>query len=434
MKKIFILFVLLLVLVWCWNTEKENTNEEIQEKIQEKVNEISDNKEKKEEIIDNNEVNINKKIVVNDDVESIDDDDIVLNESKNKFNCEWAYDEIKAEYRTDNILKFWLDYSKCFFEVNDVSCWANSKNSKTINYEVILDYSQSMKSMIWWESRMDIAKNWLETFINNVNKDTNVWLVVYWHKWWSDCKDIEEVVEIWKWNREEIINNMKSYKAKWYTPIWKSLQLAWEKLLQYKWSNYENHILLISDWIESCKWNPIEEVQKLAKENIIVSIVWFDVDSKSSINLKEIADISWWMYYRANNLKELEKHLNDFENNHSCYMDKAMNNFDNSLKVMSDNFACSHALEMEKNWELLDISLLFDAPEECKKELTTKTKIRFFKINKKIVANKKSADDKINKQENENIEIYENNNLDIESNSDLDEYWVDYDIEDDFDF
>jgi len=443
MKKISILLVLLFSLFSCWEEKNEEVNENIvwevkenkdtsniqttgeeESKTVEKPKDIHDAMEEFLEKEDSKWITSSIEIDEDESDEEFDEEDEQI-----KFDCSWAYEEIKKEYRTENIAKFWEDYSKCYFDVNDVWCWSNKENSKIVNYEVILDYSQSMLSKISWETRMSVAKKWLENFLKSVKSDTNVGFVVYWHKWWSDCKDIEELVKIWKNNRDEIVTEMKKYQAKWYTPIAKSLQLAWEKLLQYKWSNYENHILLISDWVESCKWDPIAEVKKLAKQSIIVSIIWFDVNSDASKNLKEIADISWWMYYRANNLEELDKHLKDFDNNHSCYMDKAMNNLDNRLDVMDDHFACSHSLNMEKAWELRDIQLLFDAPEVCKKSLATKTKIRFLRINKKIEDSKKEADKNIDTQESENNNRY----IDEEENDDFDDEDEDEDDDEDID-
>lgn len=340
----------------------------------------------------------------------------------------------KKKRRIANIAKFWIDYWKCYFDVNEVWCKGNKDSSKIVNYEIILDYSQSMLAKISWETRISIAKKSLKKFIETVDSNTNVWLFAYGHKWWSDCNDTEQLISIWKNNRWNIIDEMNKYWAKWYTPIWKSLRKAWEILGQYKWANYENHILLISDWVESCKWNPIAEVKELAKQNIIVSVVGFDVNKTTSANLKEIADMSWWKYYLANDMAELEKSLKDFNENHACYMDKAINNLENSLNVMNNNFDCTFALNEEKSRELLDIGLLFDAPKECKTKLSNKTKIRYITINKKIKKNKAEADEKINKQKSD---LESENNLKMNENLDKLDSIRDYDSKfdiDDMDF
>lgn len=444
MRNILVLFILLFSLLSCWENEieKDIDNEEVKvDNTKSENEEISNNIVVEEKDIEedknlsNNEEENNQEIEKNEDINNEENlaEEYYDLEEKKEFDCLWAYEEIKKEYREDNVKKFWVDYNKCYFEVNDTTCWKNTEDSKIVNYEIILDYSQSMLAKIWSETRMDLAKKWVGNFIKSVDNNTNVWLVVYGHKWWSSCTDIEELVEIWKNNRETIIDEVNKYSAKWYTPIWKSLKLAWEKLLKYSWNNYENHILLISDWVESCKWNPIEEVKKLSKNNIIVSIIWFDVNNTANENLKEIASISWWRYFRANNLEELDKHLKDFENNHACFMETAMNNLDNTMQVQDNHFECSHELNMEKVAELRDIGLLFDAPKSCKTLLSNKTKIRFIKINKKIEDNKKEADKKLNENFEKNNDTYDTNNDTIEWNINNDSWYEDDDEENNLD-
>jgi len=48
--------------------------------------------------------------------------------------------------------------------------------------------------------------------------------------------------------------------------------------------------------------------------------------------------------------------------------------------------------------------LLFDAPDECKKELESKTKLRYIKLKNKINNNLKKAEDKLRKIDENNDE------------------------------
>lgn len=430
MKKILAITTLVLFLVSCWwnETSMDDTNNESTSNTT--VSDIQNTQEEDEslEVIDEILFSIDSDSPDRPNEEENDQQEL----STKTFDCDWAYNDLITETRTQNIKKFWEDYNTCYFEVDHVGCEKSKDSNKIVNYEIILDYSQSMLSKISWETRMDIAKQSLEKFVSIVDTNTNVWLLAYGHKGWSDCKDIEQLVSIGKDNREDMIDKMKSFGAKWYTPIGKSLRIAWETLSQYKWDSYENHILLISDWVESCKWNPVAEAEELLKQNIVISVIGFDVNNEVSASLKQIADTSGGMYYLANNMEELEKSLRDFEENHSCYMDKAMNNLENSLNVQSEAFDCLHSLEMEKGDEILNINLS-EYPAECKKTLTNRINIRYIQLKKKIEANKQEAMNKVEEQNNQNTDDFNNNIKDIQNTYDI-ETDMDMDFDMDYDF
>ncbi len=65
---------------------------------------------------------------------------------------------------------------------------------------------------------------------------------------------------------------------------------------------------VVSDGVETCGGNPVEEAQKVSNSNIkpIMNIIGFQVDHEAEKQLKEIAEVSKGKYVLANNAKELQ--------------------------------------------------------------------------------------------------------------------------------
>lgn len=381
---------------WELVSTDNNNEEEVLSFIDDLLDDsLEDNNDKSDDIlsIESNKIikedSINNKTGIPEWVKKVD--------SNKSYDCEKAYSKIKESTRLDNIHEFWEDYSSCYFDVSDTWCSWDNDSDKEVNIEIVMDYSKSMLSTINRVTRMGIAKDSIKTFLNTTSTDNNLWLIAYWHKW-GQCVDIEVLSELWTDNRDKLLEIIESNNAKWYTPIAASLQKAWEVLSKYNDKElFENHVLLVTDWVESCKWDPLKEALKLAQKGIIVSVIWFWVNDENSKILEEITNVSHGKYYVSRTEEELKKAFEDFAVNHSCYMNKAMNALEQWLKVMSESFECNHALEMEYSMEVLEIWNLFDAPESCKKELESRTKERYELIKKKIESNEKDAEWKVNK-------------------------------------
>jgi len=206
-----------------------------------------------------------------------------------------------------------------------------------IDIVLVFDLSLSMIATDMKPSRLELWKQVLYDFVWEVEND-RVWLVNFsWKPFlWSPLTfDYHFLQEVIKNTSIETIN--QNYSHLQWTAIWDALLYA-ETLFDEDSIDREKIIVLITDW-EVNRWiEPIEAVRFLREKNIKVHSVWIAWDEEVYINfkwqrlaiwwvdeenLKAIASLTWWEYYRVrdtqsfkeifNNLNILEKREIDVE-------------------------------------------------------------------------------------------------------------------------
>ena len=184
------------------------------------------------------------------------------------------------------------------------------------NIEIILDSSGSMANVINGKTRMDIAKEAIQTFLKEAPENANVALRVYGHKGTSSdsdkklsCDSSELVYSFNTYDESQLSKALNSFKPAGWTPLAQSLKLAQEDMKGFNGNKNTNMVYVVSDGIETCDGNPVEVAKSFADSEIqpILNIIGFDVDGEGQKQLKEMAKESNGTYSSANNADQLNK-------------------------------------------------------------------------------------------------------------------------------
>lgn len=248
-------------------------------------------------------------------------------------------EDLRKVFKNNNY-KFYLKIILLFLIlINFILILANPNISNTsekikknwIDIVITLDISGSMEANDLKPNRIEVAKEVINKFIGNF-KTNRVGLVVYaWKPFTSipltfDYNILSENIK--RLSLNNIIFN--------WTATGDALLMA-KTLFKTEDKNREKVIILLTDWDANVWVNPILSGLALKKENIKVYTVWiwnkdwwyiihdnwaFKTKQKMPpLNEKpliQIAEDTWWKYFRADNNKSFEnifKELNKLEKN-----------------------------------------------------------------------------------------------------------------------
>lgn len=258
-------------------------------------------------------------------------------------------------YRTKNFnldFRFISDLQKVFWKTNKIFLWhlfflfvilllisiiisdPNTKNTYTetkrkwIDIVLTLDLSYSMMAEDMKPNRLELAKQVLYNFVSQIKND-RVWLVVFsWKPFVAspltfDYNFLKEYIK-----KIDINTINQDYQHLQWTAIWDALLYsAW---LFWDNNDREKVIVLFTDW-EANRWiDPIEAIRFVKEKNITVHTVWIAGDKETYVifkniywtqkipiwwidekNLKTIASLTNWKYYRV---KDEKTFMQIFEN------------------------------------------------------------------------------------------------------------------------
>lgn len=167
------------------------------------------------------------------------------------------------------------------------------------NILFILDGSNSMWGQVDGVAKIDTARVALTNLVNTIPNETNVGLMSYGIFSKDSCDDVHIMVSTYQNDRKGIINFVNTIKPKGKTPIARSLEMAGKELRLLK--EDDNHIVLISDGIESCGGDPCAVAGQLVKQgiNVRIHVVGFDVDIEADKQLACIASAGGGKYFQA---------------------------------------------------------------------------------------------------------------------------------------
>ncbi len=207
-----------------------------------------------------------------------------------------------------------------------------------------LDISKSMEAEDLKPTRIEAAKNILQSFIKNLKTD-RVWLVVFaWKPLTSipltfDYNILDET--LWNLTTDSLNQNVRWLN---WTAVWDALLISKKLFLKQlfhpptpslkpkgkgedeKEKNREKVIILLTDW-DSNRWiNPVLVAKLLKKEKIKIYTIWIGskkwwiikfkvwpfvqtqtIPPLNEETLKEISKISNWEFFRAVDNKSFEK-------------------------------------------------------------------------------------------------------------------------------
>jgi Ca-activated chloride channel homolog len=189
---------------------------------------------------------------------------------------------------------------------------------ENLNVEILLDASGSMANQIDGKTMMDIAKESIGEFAEDLPEGANVALRVYGHKGTGSdqdkelsCKSNELIYEMGDYNGEKLNSTLQTVKPAGWTPLAAAIEEAKNDLLSYKGDKNTNIIYLVSDGVETCDGNPVEQAKSLGDSDIqpIVNVIGFDLDAEGQNQLKEVAKSAKGIYSNARNQSELKEEL-----------------------------------------------------------------------------------------------------------------------------
>lgn len=191
-----------------------------------------------------------------------------------------------------------------------------AKKQKKTNVVILMDASGSMKASVNGGVKMELAKESIRKFTEQLPEDTNVSLLAYGHKGSGSnadkdlsCKEIETVYPLRSYESTSFTNAMDSFQATGWTPLAGAIEKANDLLSNYKKEEYKNVVYIVSDGIETCGGDPVAAAQKLRESEIeaMVNIIGFDVDDEGQNQLKQVAEAGGGSYATVRDQSEFEE-------------------------------------------------------------------------------------------------------------------------------
>ncbi|GAB3047769.1 VWA domain-containing protein [Virgibacillus ainsalahensis] len=183
------------------------------------------------------------------------------------------------------------------------------------NVEIILDASGSMANYVGDQTRMQLAKESINKFLENVPEEANVSLRIYGHEGSSEdsdkalsCGTIEQIYGFDTYDQASFEEALNQFEPSGWTPIADALEQSKEALDEFDSENNTNLIYLVSDGIETCDGDPVEVADSLVESNSqpIINIIGFQADAEAQEQLQSMADAAEGIYATVNNQDELE--------------------------------------------------------------------------------------------------------------------------------
>ncbi len=174
------------------------------------------------------------------------------------------------------------------------------------NMLFILDGSNSMWGQVEGQAKIKTAQDVLTDLMADLPKDTKVGLMVYGHRSRESCDDIEILSSIGADGPAELVKKIRSIQPTGKTPIANAL---FGSLIAFsKFEGQNNHVVLISDGIETCGGDVCMAASAIANANIkpSVHVVGFDVGAKERAQLECIPKMGNGKYFSAANAGELK--------------------------------------------------------------------------------------------------------------------------------
>ncbi|WP_416148250.1 VWA domain-containing protein [Salipaludibacillus sp. HK11] len=196
-------------------------------------------------------------------------------------------------------------------EVEEDSRYEMKEN---LNVEILLDSSGSMSEEIDGTPKMDIAKEAITEFVEELPEEANVSLRVYGHIGESQevsCERVDRVYDLQPYEEEAFGETLEEFFPNGWTPIAKAVEDTHEDYQDLSGEENTNLIYLVSDGIETCGGDPVKAAEELGQSEImpIVNIIGFDVPSDEQQQLKDMASAAEGVYAVADDQDQLKEEL-----------------------------------------------------------------------------------------------------------------------------
>lgn len=307
--------------------------------------------------------------------------------------CSKQYENILAQYQQN--------FDECRLKVAKATDCAKDPNAissaKQKNIVVVFDSSGSMNQIVGGKKKIDVAKEAVSGFLRDIDKNTNVSIVLYGHKGGNtqasknvSCAGIDEVYYIGPVNADIAISKLAGAKPTGWTPIAASLQKANDILKNYPADKNDNMVLLVSDGEETCGGDPVAKAKELfgTSAKIVTNVIGFDVTGPAEQKLQAIASTGG-KYFSVHNEEEFKAAFKENKNflvGFDCYMEQSGVWLDNQLNTEFMRNDCMNKLDMEEKHELiLSANLLNDGvTADCKEFILSEYQKRYDQIKSEI--------------------------------------------------
>jgi Ca-activated chloride channel family protein len=174
---------------------------------------------------------------------------------------------------------------------------------------LILDASGSMWGQVDGQTKISAARAAVDAILAKWKPEDRLGLMAYGHRSRGDCKDIETIVPVSRFDPDKIRAAVNALNPKGKTPIADSLRAAATAL---KATENKATVVLVSDGIETCAPDPCAVAAELKKAGVgfTAHVVGFDVtDPAAKSQLQCIARATGGVYLDARNAATLETAL-----------------------------------------------------------------------------------------------------------------------------
>ncbi|CAG7614710.1 VWA domain-containing protein [Paenibacillus allorhizosphaerae] len=188
--------------------------------------------------------------------------------------------------------------------------------SKKLHISILLDASGSMKAQISGKSKMDSAKEAIQSFADKLPKNAEVSLRVYGHKGTGDqkdkqlsCNSTEEIFHGQGEQTNQIKEALNGLDPAGWTPIANALESVKQDINP---ETTDSIVYVVSDGIETCDGNPVQIAKDLnqSKVKTVVNIIGFDVDNEGQKLLRQVATSGGGEFTSVDNDEALKNYLN----------------------------------------------------------------------------------------------------------------------------
>ena len=266
-------------------------------------------------------------------------------------------DKLMAEFQTKDqseqeilnglIHWFGMDYTEVYqnlvnYEPDYGEYDIADEKQKIKNIAIHIDSSGSMNGQVSGGVKMDLAKNAVKKFAAGFPDETPITLRTYGHKGTGDdkdkqlsCSSTEVMYETNTYNEQNFSAALNKFKPSGWTPIAASIKAGYDDLKTKAAENTENILYVVSDGIETCDGDPVEEARKLANSDlqVKVNIIGFNVDDEGQRQLKAAAEAGNGMYYTVNSKVELENTLEELMGKATASIQKNMNKASSKTEI-----------------------------------------------------------------------------------------------------
>lgn len=171
---------------------------------------------------------------------------------------------------------------------------------------LILDASGSMWGQVDGQTKIAAARRAVDSILSKWKPSDRLGLIAYGHRSKGDCKDIETVVPVSRFDPARIKSAVNGLNPKGKTPMADSLRAAAASL---KTTESKGTVILVSDGIETCVADPCAVAAELKKTGVglVAHVIGFDVvDPAAKAQLQCIARATGGVYLDAGNASGLE--------------------------------------------------------------------------------------------------------------------------------